>query len=107
MSIKNYKLNQIDKTQARKKIGEILRLSKEGPIFSKHALSELANDGLTTTDAVNVLKSCNARILRDGEFENGSFRYRLETAYILLVISFNQAGTKIIVITAWDKRTRG
>ena len=56
--------------------------------FSRHALEELKKDGLTTLDAINVLKSPGARIYTEGELERGSYRYRLETTHIMIVVSF-------------------
>ena len=105
MSTMDYKLNKLDRNKARKKLATIMN-STSNPIFSRHALQELANDDLTTVDAVNVLKSNDAKIVDEGEFENGSYRYRVETAYIMVVIAFNEEGNRIIVITAWDKRIK-
>lgn len=75
--------------------------------FSRHALCELEKDGLTTVDALNILKSPDSKIHQDGEFENGSFRYRIETANIVVVVGFTVDGTGINVVTAWDKRKEG
>ena len=84
-----------------------MHLHPQNVIFSRHALEELKADGLTTVDALNVLKSADARILTEGEFVNGSYRYRLETKNIMIVISFWITGDGLIVVTAWDKRNKG
>lgn len=103
----NYKNTQIDRNQARKLVSQIVKSQASPFIFSRHALVELENDDLTTADALNVLKSPDAKILNDAEFSNGTYRYRIETAYILVVIAFSEDGEKIIVVTVWDKRKKG
>jgi hypothetical protein len=55
--------------------------------FSRHAIVELANDDLTPTDALNVLKSLDAKIHQEGKWENRNYRYRLETSNLRLQIS--------------------
>lgn len=107
MSIFDYKRNRLSKSEAHKKLREIIRSNPSNPIFSAHAINELKKDGLYTVDAINVLESPDARILLDGEFENGSFRYRIETSFIMIVFAFNERATAIIIVTAWDKRKRG
>lgn len=99
----NYKHNRINKNQARKLLSQILNSEKPAIIFSKHALEELENDDLTTVDAVNVLKSPDS-ILEDGEFVSGSWRYRVCTTMIVVVIAFTETGTATIVVTAWYKK---
>jgi hypothetical protein len=103
----NYKITQIDKNQARKLVSQIVKSSVSSLVFSRHALNELENDDLSTADAMNVLKSPDAKILSDGELSNGTYRYRVETAYIMVVIAFSEDGKKIIIVTAWDKRKKG
>lgn len=103
----DYKRNRLSKSEAHKKLREILRSTPSNPIFSAHAITELEKDGLNTVDAINVLESPDARIQLDGEFENGSFRYRIETSFIMIVFAFNEQTTAIIVVTAWDKRKKG
>lgn len=55
-------------------------------------------------DGWNVLKSTAAKITREGEFENGGFRYRFETNQIALVIQFWSNGKGLMVITGWAKK---
>lgn len=81
-----------------------MNLHPQNVVFSRHALEELKADRLTTVDALNILKSADSRILTEGEFETGSYRYRLETKNIMIVISFWETGDGLIVVTAWDKR---
>jgi len=78
----------------------------EKVFFSRHALEELKNDGLTTLDAINILKSPGARIYTEGEFEKGSYRYRLETTNMMVVVAFLELGDGMVIVTAWDKRRK-
>ena len=103
----NYRTTKLNRNQARKQLAEIVQRYPESVRFSKHALDELANDDLTTVDAWNVLKSGDARIVDEGELEKGSYRYRLETNFIMLVLAFQNDGNGLFVVTAWDKRRKG
>ncbi len=107
MSSIDYKSKRTDKLKARKLVVEIVNQHPQKIAFSAHALEELANDGLTIVDAWNVLKSTASKINKDGELEKGSYRYRLETNFILLVIAFWPNGKGLNVVTAWDKRKQG
>jgi hypothetical protein len=104
MSPIDYKEQKLGINEARKQITKIINQNPENIRFSKHALKELKADGLTTVDALNILKSSNAKINQDGEFEKGSFRYRLETSNLMIVVGFWCDGTGINIITAWDKK---
>ena len=103
----NYRTTKLNRTHARKQLAEIVQRHPESVRLSKHALDELANDDLTTVDAWNVLKSGDARIVDEGELEKGSYRYRLETNFIMLVLAFQDDGNGLFVVTAWDKRRKG
>lgn len=61
----NYKLDRMDKNQARKQLTQVLS-SSNSVLFSRHALDELEKDDLTTSDAINILKSPDAKILSEG-----------------------------------------
>jgi hypothetical protein len=65
--------------------------------FSGHALSEMKKDGLTTVDCVNVLRG---GVVEPAEFENGSWRYRVRTAKIYVVVAF-RSEKAVVVITVW------
>ena len=65
--------------------------------FSGHALEEMAKDGLTTVDCVNVLRG---GIVEPAEFENGSWRYRVRTSKAYVVVAFRSEDA-LVVITAW------
>jgi hypothetical protein len=83
---------------AKRLIGAILN---EGSVaFSKHSLRELEKDDLTTVDAANMLRG---GIVDPGEFENGSWRYRVRTARMCVVVAF-RSETELQIVTAWRFR---
>ncbi len=65
--------------------------------FSKHALDEMAKDDLTTVDCVNVLRG---GVVQPGELERGSWRYRVTTARMCVVVAF-RSEEELVVVTAW------
>lgn len=102
ISIKDYRQKRLDKTQARKLVTEITNRFPANIRYSKHALEELKKDDLTVADVLNIIKSSDARIINEPDFEKGSYRYRLETKRIVVVVSFDSS-TSFAVITAWRK----
>jgi hypothetical protein len=107
MSTIDFKSKKTDKVKARKLIAEIAGSYSSNINFSKHALTELMKDGLTTVDALNVLKSSDSKIHDEGELKDGSYRYRLQTNFITVVVAFWPNGKGLNVVTAWDKRKKG
>ncbi len=107
MSPTDYKEQRLSRTEAKKHISKIMSQHPGNVRFSRHAIQELKNDDLTTTDALNVLKSHDAKINQDGEWENGNYRYRLETSNLTVVVGFWNDGTGLNLVTAWDKRKGG
>jgi hypothetical protein len=69
--------------------------------LSRHATEELAKDDLTTVDAMNVLRG--GRILEAPELENGTWRYRVHTAQMVVVVAF-LSESKLRIVTAWRKK---
>ena len=65
--------------------------------FSSHAVDEMSADGLATVDCVNVLRG---GVVRPAEYERGSWRYRVETQRITVVVVFRST-EQLVVITAW------
>lgn len=65
--------------------------------WSSHALERIPERGLTTVDCVNALKS---GAVEPPEWENGSWRYRVRSGEITVVIAFRGA-REMTVITAW------
>ena len=80
---------------ARQLMRKILRAGRF--IYSKHAKEELLADRLTTVDCENVIRG---GVVRPGEFENGSWRYRVETGRITMVVAF-RSEHELVVVTAW------
>lgn len=85
--------------QARRLLNDALATG--GVSFSKHALDEMAADGLSVDDIYSVLKA--GRIVRP-EFENGSWRYRVSLAQDFAVLAF-RSELAAVVVTAWRKRS--
>ena len=69
-------------------------------LLSDHAVREMEKDDLDMGDALNVLR---AGIVRDPEWENGEWRYHVETPRITLVIAF-ESETTLTIVTAWRKK---
>lgn len=82
---------------AKKLIASIL---KSGTVsFSSHALEEMAKDDLTTVDVANVLRG---GFVEFSEFARGSWRYRVRTSRMTVVVAFRSEGV-LSVVTAWRK----
>jgi len=64
---------------------------------SGHAQEEMDNDGLETTDCLNLLR---AGVFNPPEYIKGEWRYRVTTSRICVVISF-ESETRLRVVTAW------
>jgi hypothetical protein len=75
-------------------------LENGGIYFTRHALEELAKDGKTTVDAVNVLRG---GAYSEAEWENGAWRHHAYTARFTVVIEL-ESEIELIVITAWTRR---
>ncbi len=96
----------------------IRRLLDEGKLVSPgqgtHARREMDKDGLTDVDAANVLRG---GVVREAEWENGSWRHRIETQRIVFVIAFEPEVTpvpaedddigniELIIVTGWRIRS--
>ena len=65
--------------------------------FSKHAREEMEKDKLTFVDVTNVLRG---GVVDPAELENGSWRYRVRTARIAVIVAF-RSETELRVVTAW------
>ena len=69
-------------------------------VWSRHALTEMAGDKhgeIIRADVVNVLRG---GVIEPGEFERGSWRYRVHTNRIWVVVAFNSE-SELVVVTAW------
>jgi tRNA (Thr-GGU) A37 N-methylase len=86
--------------QARKLLSEFLKLTVNNVSFSQHACEQMIERDLKTGDVLNVLRA--GKIHVDPEFENETWRYRIETSKIIVVFVFNRPD-KIRIVTAWRK----
>jgi len=62
-----------------------------------HALAEMRKDKLSTVDCTSVLRG---GVVEPGELERGSWRYRVKTNTICVVMAF-RSETELVVVTAW------
>lgn len=62
-----------------------------------HAREEMDADELSVADCVNVLRG---GVVRPAEWEHGTWRYRVETSRITVVIAF-RSENYFVVVTAW------
>jgi hypothetical protein len=68
---------------------------------SKHASDELHADHMTTGDCLNVMR-CGA-VKQPADLEHGSWRYRIETNLMTVVVAF-RSETEVTIVTAWRHR---
>ena len=66
-------------------------------VSSRHAADEMAKDGLALIDCVNVLRG---GVVEPAELERGTWRYRVHTRRISVVVAF-RSETRLVVVTAW------
>ena len=81
----------------------LLAIIEHGNVgFSNHALNEFNDEvpPLTAEDALNVLRG---GVVEPGEFVNDSYRYRVRTTRMYIVVAF-RSETEAVVITAWRKK---
>ena len=91
--------NQLPPPQARRLLSYVL---VHGVVlFSAHAKREMANDGMTQQDVINLLRV--GRIYEPGELVQGSWRYRCHTQLFCVVVAFSSV-TQSVVVTAWRKK---
>lgn len=69
-------------------------------VLSDHAVNEMEKDNLDMGDALNVLR---AGIVRDAEWENGEWRYHVETPRMTFIIAF-ESETTLVIVTAWRNK---
>lgn len=65
--------------------------------YSKHSKEEMLADDLTIVDCENVLR---AGVVRPGEYEHGTWRYRVETSRLTVVVAF-RSDNELVVVTTW------
>jgi hypothetical protein len=89
---------QVDAASARKLLREILATGRLW--YSGHAKDEMARDQLTTLDVVNVLR---AGVVEPSELERGSWRHRVKTNRICVVVVL-RSEMEAVVVTTWRIR---
>lgn len=102
ISKKDVTRKRLDRAEARKLVARIANFHPYGIRFSRHALKAMKEDDLLLSDIVNVIKNPDAKIFNEGELEKSSFRYRLETEDIVVIIAFVSL-TSFVVVTVWRK----
>jgi len=93
----------------------VRRLLEEGVfVVSDHARREMNKDDLGDQDAINILR---AGVVREPEWENGSWRYRVDTPRMCFVVTFDPepetlpekaedvSEVELVVVTAWRIRS--
>jgi hypothetical protein len=93
--------SRLSKGQARKALSQIFHYDKNLIGFSKHGRKQMRDRNLSTVDVVNVLHA--GQILENPEYENESWRYRVETSNITVIIAFRKPH-HLVVVTAWRNK---
>jgi hypothetical protein len=68
--------------------------------LTRHARNEMRADGMDSPDVLNVLRA--GRVFEDGEYQNGSWRYRVHTEFFCVVVAF-RGPNQLVVVTVWRK----
>jgi hypothetical protein len=77
-------------------------IARDGNVaWSGHALTEMSNDGLSTPDCLSVLRAGAVR--EPAELERGTWRYRVHTNRLCVVVAF-RSQTELVVVTTWRKK---
>lgn len=80
----------------------IKAIIREGQVaFSQHATDEMRADDLTTVDCVNVLRA--GAVKQAADFEKESWRYRVETTKICVVVAF-RSESELVIVTTWRNK---
>jgi hypothetical protein len=88
-----------DLNAARKRISRLLRGGRL--TYSRHAREEMKKDELTEVDVTNVLRG--GHLTEPAENEKGTWRYRVHTNIIWVVVAFREE-TELVIVTVWRKR---
>lgn len=90
-----------NRNEAKKRIQAIFLRPDRVITLTRHAEEELAKDELTTVHAEKALRS--GQILEEPELVNGTWRYRVHTAQLVVVVAF-LSESRLRIITAWRKK---
>jgi hypothetical protein len=93
----------------------IRRLLEEGIfVVRDHARREMKKDNLNDSDAINIVRG---GVVREPEWENGSWRYHVDTPRMCFVVAFDPepdalpdekadlSEVELVVVTAWRIRS--
>jgi hypothetical protein len=80
----------------------LLRIISEGIVtYSQpHAEEQMKKRRISMVDCINVLRGGS---VREGEYENGSWRYQVHTPKMCVVIRF-ESDSILEVVTAWREK---
>ena len=93
----------VDAARARKLLREIMAAETfTAPAQGSHARREMEKDRLTDQDLLNALR---AGVVETSELENGSWRHRVKTNTICVVVAL-VSEKEAVVVTAWRIRRR-
>lgn len=100
MALEDIDINEaLTEAQARRQLSYILIHGTV--VFSAHARREMANDGMTEQDVINVLRA--GQVYEPAEVVHDSWRYRCHTQRFCVVFALSSA-IVAVVVTAWRKR---
>ena len=85
----------LEPAQAKQLVRHVVQ--HESVSFSKHALKEMAKDDMHSADCLNVLRG---GVYEAPELIDGTWRYRVSTRQICVVISIPDQD-RVRVVTAW------
>jgi hypothetical protein len=80
----------------------IHEIAREGDVgWSTHAGQEMLKDGLSTVDCLNVMRA--GAVFEPADLESGTWRYRIQTNRICVVVAF-ESETELVIVTTWRIR---
>lgn len=88
----------LEPDRARQLIRSILQTGRFS--YSKHCVAEMERDDMTTVDCENILR---AGVVGPPDFEKGSWRYRVQTNRMAVVVAF-RSPQELVVVTAWREK---
>jgi hypothetical protein len=86
-------------SEVRKLIHHILR-NGDVTYSQPHAIERMEEREMDTSDCINILRGGT---VREGEYENGSWRYRVETPKMAVVVTFIDEG-ELMIVTVWREK---
>jgi len=68
--------------------------------FSRHARDRMDEHGMSELDVTNTIRGGHVREERGMTFENGSWRYTIETMRMAVVVAF-ASEKALVIVTVW------